>query len=108
MQAAQWGRQSWARSLARGAPRPAPLVSAALGDEIDGAIAETTARALGLAPQRVSDTAATVASLLERGKIVAICQGRFGAAPPGPAAGVDPALLTGGLSYVAPSVYTLF
>jgi carbamoyltransferase len=64
-------------SLDRGAPRPPPLVSAALGDEIDASIADSTARALGLAPVRVSDPAQAVASLLERGKIVAVCQGRF-------------------------------
>ena len=64
-------------ALERGAPRPSPLVSAALGDEIDVGIAASTARALGLDPVRVGDPAETVASLLERGKIVAICQGRF-------------------------------
>ena len=64
-------------ALDRGAPRPAPLASAALGDEVDVSIADSTARALGLAPVRVSDPAATVASLLERGQIVAVCQGRF-------------------------------
>ena len=64
-------------ALERGAPRPSPLVSAALGDEVDVAVAESTARALGLDPVRVSDPAAAVASLLERGQIVAVCQGRF-------------------------------
>ncbi len=64
-------------ALDRGAPRPTPLVTAALGDEIDVAIADSTARALGLVPERVSDPAATVAGLLERGKIVAVCEGRF-------------------------------
>ncbi len=64
-------------ALARGDPRPAPLASAALGEEIDTASAWETALALGLRPVRVSDPAMEVASRLARGQIVAICQGRF-------------------------------
>jgi carbamoyltransferase len=64
-------------ALERGDARPAALTTAALGDEVDAAIADTTARALGLTPKRVGDPPATVASLLEQGKIVAVCQGRF-------------------------------
>jgi carbamoyltransferase len=64
-------------ALERGDPRPSPLVTAALGEAIDTAAADATARALGLAPRRVDDPAATVASLLEQKKIVAVCAGRF-------------------------------
>lgn len=64
-------------ALDRGDPRPAPLTTAALGEEIDPSIAEETARALGLTPQRMSDPARTTAELLEQGKIVAVCAGRF-------------------------------
>ena len=64
-------------ALDRGAARPSPLASAALGDEVDLEVAGSTARALGLTPVRVADPAATVAALLERGRIVAVCQGRF-------------------------------
>ncbi len=64
-------------ALERGAPRPAPLASAALGDEIDLEVADSTARALGLTPRRVTDPARATAELLERSAIVAICQGRF-------------------------------
>lgn len=64
-------------ALARGDRRPSPLVSAALGEEIDVGLADETAKALGLAPRRTSDPAATVASLLEQDKIVAVCAGRF-------------------------------
>jgi carbamoyltransferase len=64
-------------SIARGDARPKPLASAALGEEVDAAIADTTARALGLSPSRVSDPARVVAEHLDRKRIVAVCAGRF-------------------------------
>jgi carbamoyltransferase len=64
-------------ALDRGDPRPAPLASAALGEEIDVAAADSLARALGLTPERVSDPVATASAHLARGEIVAVCQGRF-------------------------------
>jgi len=64
-------------SIALGDPRPSALTSAALGEEIDVAAADSLARALGLDPVRISDPAATAAEHLLRGEIVAVCQGRF-------------------------------
>ncbi|MDB4996773.1 MAG: Nodulation protein nolO [Myxococcaceae bacterium] len=64
-------------ALERGDPRPASLASAALGEDIDVAAADSLARALGLTPERVADPAATAAEHLQRGAIVAVCEGRF-------------------------------
>ena len=60
-----------------GDPRPAPMRSAALGAPIREGEAESLAAALGLACERVDDVATAVADLLERGKIVALADGRF-------------------------------
>ena len=64
-------------ALARGAKRPPPMTTAALGEEIDPAAARALASALGLAMTTASDPAALVAERLAAGKIVAIAQGRF-------------------------------
>jgi carbamoyltransferase len=64
-------------SIERGDPRPVPLACAALGEEVDVTVADATARALGLSPKRVSDPARAIAEHLERGHIVAVCEGRF-------------------------------
>ena len=65
------------RSVELGDPRPAALTTAALGEEIDVAAAAATASVVGLSAVRVADPAVTVAEHLVRGKIVAVCQGRF-------------------------------
>ena len=65
------------RAVELGDPRPAALESAALGEEIDVAAAAATVSVVGFTPVRVSDPALAVAEQLARGKIVAVCQGRF-------------------------------
>jgi carbamoyltransferase len=60
-----------------GAPRPAPLRSAALGLPIVTADAHALATALGLAVRTAADVAVETARLVATGKIVAFCQGRF-------------------------------
>lgn len=64
-------------AIERGDPRPAALVTAALGEEVDMNVFVETARALGLSPSRTSDPASAVAEQLARGRIVAVCAGRF-------------------------------
>lgn len=63
-------------SIARGAPRPAPLLSAALGDEISNDEARSLCDELGLRAQRVEDVAAATAALLARDQVVAFARGR--------------------------------
>ena len=60
-----------------GDPRPAPLVTAALGAPLDTDEAREGARALGLDCRVTADPAAAIADLLERGKVVALAEGRF-------------------------------
>lgn len=61
----------------RGDPRPPPLVSAALGLEVDAARAHAVAHELGLPVRRTDDPAATAAELIARDRIVAHARGRF-------------------------------
>ncbi len=64
-------------ALELGDPRPAPLASAALGLPIDAAAARALADQLGLTVRRTDAIAAETAALVARGKIVALCDGRF-------------------------------
>ncbi|MFV8754560.1 carbamoyltransferase [Nannocystaceae bacterium ST9] len=64
-------------SLALGDPRPAPLVSAALGLPIDASRAWSIARELGLDVRRVDDPSAHVAECIARDQIVGFARGRF-------------------------------
>lgn len=63
--------------LALGDPRPAPLVSAALGLEIDAGRARAIADQLGLSIRRVDDPGAVTAALIAADKIVGFARGRF-------------------------------
>lgn len=64
-------------AIGRGDARPAPLVTAALGQEIDPAAGRALADALGLRSRTVADPAVEVAERLARNEIVAVAQGRF-------------------------------
>lgn len=64
-------------AIERGDPRPAPMVSAALGEPAREDDAERLAAALGLACAREDDVAGAIAARLDRGEIVARAEGRF-------------------------------
>jgi carbamoyltransferase len=68
-------------ALEAGDPRPAPLVTAALGEAISAADASDLAGALGLEVRRLSDPAAEVARRLGEGQLLGFCQGRFELGP---------------------------
>ncbi len=60
-----------------GDPRPAPMTTAALGEEVRAGEAEALAASLGLRAEPLGDAPRALADLLERGKIVAVARGRF-------------------------------
>lgn len=64
-------------SLDLGAPRPAPMATAALGLRASASEALELAQQLGLSARRIEDPAELTASLLSKGKIVASVHGRF-------------------------------
>jgi carbamoyltransferase len=64
-------------ALELGDPRPAAMTTAALGTTIRPGEAEALAAQLGLGCEALGDADATLADLLERGKIVAVARGRF-------------------------------
>jgi carbamoyltransferase len=63
-------------AIERGARRPAPLRSAALGASISNDEARELCGALGLSAQAVDDPIESAAALLARGKVVAFARGR--------------------------------
>jgi carbamoyltransferase len=64
-------------ALSLGDRRPAPLETAALGQEVSGDEALAVARELGLCARTASDPDAAIVDRLERGEVVAVARGRF-------------------------------
>jgi carbamoyltransferase len=64
-------------ALERGDPRPPPLTTAALGEDIDRNAARSLAEALGLRSSIVSNPARKAAELIAGGHVIALASGRF-------------------------------